>query len=249
MNYIFIILLLLPQVLTLRNPADRNLPARMALHIIHKFGEEELKLDKGYTTFLGDKITLTKFKYYLSNIELIQNDGSVWRQPKSYHLMEVNDETSSAFQINLENIPLGEYTQLSFSIGVDSVNNHSGKQEGVLDPDYGMFWMWETGYVFFKIEGFYQTPIGSKGAMVYHVGRDNCYRKINLKIPSNQRQVNQDVNSQLYVIADLKKVFGGFPNASIDLKAPADKSSISVMGGDKALKVANNFAQIFSIKK
>ena len=237
------------QGISFRNPADKTLASSVELHIIHKFGEEELKLDRVYETFLNDDITLTKFKYYLSNIELTKNDGTIWKSPQRYHLVEVNDETSSTFQIKLQDLPRGEYSQLSFAIGVDSVNNHSGKQEGALDPDYGMFWIWETGYVFFKIEGFYHRPVGDKGAMVYHVGRDNCYRKISLKIPSNRLQVSQNAGNQLHIVADVKKLFGGFKGASIDLKAPADKSSISVMGGDKALKVANNFTQMFSLEK
>ena len=242
-----LLLLLMFSSLTGKSQSNTALPAILQLHITNKFGEEEMKLDQVYTNFHGDKIILTKFKYYISNIELIKKDGTIWKQPQSYHLIEVNEETSATTEINLQGIPPGEYHQIAFAIGVDSISNHSGKQEGALDPDYGMFWMWETGYVFFKTEGMYQTPAGSKGAMVYHVGRDHCYKKISLTIPAKKLQFSPNTKNQLQVTADIKKLFGGFPGAAIDLKSPPDNSSISVMSGEKAAKVANNYAQMFSI--
>ncbi len=249
MNLTYGILFLLLQWYSFINPSASDLSGSAVLNIAHTFGDQNFELDQTYSTFNGDKVTVTRFKYYVSNIELIKKDGSVWTEPNSYHLIEVSDETSSAFQIKFDSIPTGSYTQISFAIGVDSVNNHNGKQEGMLDPDHGMFWMWETGYVFFKVEGYYQSSSGNKGAMVYHVGRENCYRKIVLNVPVNQLKISHNLTSQLYVTADVKKTFGGFAGALINLKAPSDESSISVMGGDKAIKVASNFAQIFSLGK
>lgn len=221
--------------------------SQLNIQIIHTFGEKELKLDYPFTTNHGDQITLTKFKYYLSNFELTRTDGSIWKQPNSYYLIEVSEDSPATAEVKLGRVPSGEYTHLAFSIGVDSVSNHSSKQEGALDPDNGMFWMWETGYVFFKLEGVYQTPSGSKGALVYHIGRDHCYRKISLVLPAAKRQISEK-NTQLQLIADANKVFGGFPNAAIDLKSPSDNSSVGVMSGEKAAKAASNYAQMFLIK-
>ena len=226
----------------------RNNSAHLTLQIEHRFGVDELRLDQEYTTYHGDKVTLTKFKYYLGNIELKQATGATWSDPNHYYVIDINDESASTFVIDLADIPAGEYNRLSFVVGVDSTNNHSGKQEGALDPDHGMFWMWETGYVFFKVEGRYISSHGGSGAMVYHIGRDECYRKIMLDLP--QALKLSTANPTLVTItADSKKFFGGFAKASIDLKAESGKTSISVMSGEKAPKVANNFAGIFSIKE
>jgi hypothetical protein len=203
-------------------------------------------MDREFTTYHGDKVTLTKFKYYLGNIELKSKDGGAWRSSQKYYLIDINDETSSEFTISLPDAPAGEYVQLSFAIGVDSISNHSGVQEGALDPDHGMFWMWETGYVFFKVEGYYTSTQGQSGAMVYHIGRDNCYKKVHLNLPKGL-QIIPGGTCRLNVGADVRKVFGGHKDAAINLTASHGARSISVMGGEKAPKVANNFVQIFSI--
>src|SRR4029079_5617155 len=135
-----------------------------------------LSLDRDYKTLNNTTIVLSKFKYYVSNIQLTREDGTVWKEQKSYHLVEVNEEQTDHTIINLEGVPQGSYKELSFFIGIDSVANHSGEQEGVLDPDYGMFWMWQTGYTFFKIEGLYTNATGKRNALVLHVGNDNCYK-------------------------------------------------------------------------
>ncbi len=226
-------------------PTETNKTVEVQMNIKHQFGESGLRLDEQYTTFSGTKVVLTRLKYYISNIQLVRTDGTVWKQEKSYHLVEVNEESADVFQISLTGIPVGSYSKLSFSIGIDSLANHTGDQEGALNPDYGMFWMWETGYTFFKVEGYYQMKTGKRGAMVYHIGRDECYRKVSLDIPAT-RQLLSDVNYTLNISADVKKVFGGFAGSAIDLTANYDKPSISIMGGRDAGRVASNFAEIFS---
>jgi hypothetical protein len=158
----------------------------LTLRIQPMFGKEKLQLDQVYTSLLGDKISITRFKFYLSNITLTKADGTVWRQKNSHHLIEVSEDTDPTTLIHLPDVPPGKYTTLSFAIGIDSLNNHSGEQTGVLDPDYGMFWMWETGYVFFKCEGFYHQPDGAKGPIVYHIGREQCYRQVTFDLTGKE---------------------------------------------------------------
>jgi len=123
---------------------------------------------KMFTNAAGDSFTVTKFNYYISNIQLTRDDGSVYAEPESYHLMEhVNGKTS----FNITNIPAGTYTKIEFLIGVDSLGNASGAREGDLDPGRGMFWNWDQGYIFFKLEGAFNTinkPVTDDYAM--HVG-------------------------------------------------------------------------------
>jgi hypothetical protein len=226
-------------------PTETNKMLEVQIKIKHHFGESELKLDEQYTTFTGTKVSLTRLKYYISNIQLVRTDGTVWKEEKSYHLIEMNEESTDIFQISLKALPEGNYSKLYFSIGIDSLANHTGDQEGALNPDYGMFWMWETGYTFFKVEGYYQMETGKRGAMVYHIGRDECYRKVSLDIPP-KRQSLSDVNCTFDITADVKKVFGGFAGSAIDLTINHDKPSISIMGGPDAGRVASNFAKIFS---
>jgi len=229
-------------------PTTAQSTGGLRLRIANQFGKDPLKLEVSYVTLHGDSLELTRFVYYLSNIELTDKNGQVWKQPESYHLLEVTEEGQAVFETMLPDVPPGEYRELSFGVGVDSVRNHSGQQVGALDTDNGMFWMWETGYVFLKAEGFFLQPRGVKKAMVYHIGRDDCYQRARLKIPPKKVVVKKGRLSNLDVVADARLLFGGFPGAAIGLKAPADDESVSVMGGPKATQVSRNYARMFYLK-
>ncbi|HEX6225544.1 MAG TPA: MbnP family protein [Chryseolinea sp.] len=236
-----ILFLLVFRTLFINDPQPA--PARdIELVIDHAFGPEHLTLEKGYT--VGNQVvTFTRLKYYVSNVTLRHADGTTWRDTEKYHLVEVDEETAAVATIKLKDVPLKKLAELKFSIGVDSVDNHSGDQEGVLNPDYGMFWMWETGYVFFKVEGYRASGEHDRGAFVYHVGRDNCFRTARLEIPG-------DVTAQastLRVAADVSGIFKGLVGQQ--LRESKANASISVMGGPKALEAADNFVKIFSIAR
>jgi len=97
----------------------------------------------------GDTFLLTLVRHYFSNFTLSGPEGKI--NLKNYQLLNFADKASRSFVIN--GIPPSIYHKLEMIIGVDSINNSSGLQEGALDPAYSMFWTWATGYIFFKLEG------------------------------------------------------------------------------------------------
>lgn len=116
----------------------------------------------------GETITFTTLKYYISNVKLRKEDGTWWSQPESYHLIVVGENTAPS--INLEKVPVGAYTAIEYTIGVDSTRNVSGAQTGALAPSNGMFWSWMTGYIFIKAEGSSPESGASNGLFSYHIG-------------------------------------------------------------------------------
>ncbi len=116
----------------------------------------------------GEKMTFTTLNYYISNVKLRKEDGSWWTQPESYHLIKVTE--NSAPKIKLEDVPVGKYTAIEYTIGVDSTRNVSGAQTGALAASNGMFWSWLTGYIFVKAEGTSPDSGASNGEFKYHLG-------------------------------------------------------------------------------
>jgi hypothetical protein len=113
----------------------------------------------------GDSLTFSKFDYYVSQIALVREDGSVWQEPESYHLVRTSEGVMSS--LLLDSIPEGDYAGIRFLFGVDSARNVSGAQEGALAVSNQMFWSWSTGYIFLKAEGVtHRQPNG----FAYHVG-------------------------------------------------------------------------------
>ena len=113
-----------------------------------------------------EKITFQTINYYITNVRLKRTDGSWWTEDESYHLVKVGD--NSVPEIELKNVPNGGYTEIAYKVGVDSTRNVSGAQTGALDPAHGMFWNWNTGYIFVKAEGV--SPDSPSGGFSYHLG-------------------------------------------------------------------------------
>lgn len=108
--------------------------------------------NKGYTNTAQDLFRVDRFNYYISNIRLKRDDGFIYAEPESYHLIRHGDGKTS---FTVSNLPEGNYTSVEFLIGVDAARNTSGAQTGDLDVNNYMFWDWDQGYIFFKLEGGY----------------------------------------------------------------------------------------------
>ena len=63
----------------------------------------------------GDKIKVSIFKYYISNIKLTDSDGNVFVEPESYYLIDESNPLSQKITIN--GVPFKNYTSISFMIG------------------------------------------------------------------------------------------------------------------------------------
>jgi len=163
-----------------------------------------------YQNAAGEDYTITKFKYYISNVKLKKADGSSYSVPESYYLI---DASSSADQlITLSNVPAGTYTGMSYIIGVDSTRNVSGAQTGALDEANGMFWSWNSGYIFMMFEGTSPQSTATDHVLQYHVGgfrnstNTNALRTVNLSFGSSTLRVTKVGIPQVHIMVEASKV-------------------------------------------
>jgi hypothetical protein len=194
-----------------------------------------------YVNASAETFSVTNFRYYISNVKLIKEDGSKYEVPNSYFLINANDTNSLLAE--LTDIPGGKYTGVEYMIGVDSARNVSGAQTGALDPANGMFWSWSTGYIFMKLEG--QSSASSNNSFVYHIGG---YSGVN----RGQRTVSLDFTpsvlivdggkreAEIHILTDVLEIFKNPNNISI-----ANGSNI-MMVGPSSSNIANNYADMFS---
>jgi hypothetical protein len=205
----------------------------------HIVGAGSLTLDAttpNYTTPSGDHFSVSVLRYYISNIKLRKEDGSEYAQPDSYYLVDAAKADSKT--LALKNIPVGDYTGLTFTIGVDSVRNVSGVQQGALSPS-DMFWTWNTGYIFMKLEG--KSPEASSGAFAYHIGGftkpTNAIRTVSPALPTNVKiLVRTDHTPEVHMKVDVLKILTGPTEVRFaSFAAPH-------MPGTAAVQLANNYA-------
>lgn len=193
-----------------------------------------------YTNNSGEKFKITAFKFYVSLIEAANSStNSRSAENESYHLVDLADPATHQFTVSLKN---GIYDQLNFIIGVDSVRNVSGAQTGALDPAKGMFWTWNTGYIFAKLEGKSPSSTAPFQMFTYHIGGfktgENAIR--NISLPA-QFQIGK--TNELVINADVQRWFDDVNTLSI-----ASKATIMSPGG-MALQIADNYATMFSVNK
>ena len=198
---------------------------------------------KAYTNPPGDSLSVTMFVYYVSGIRLVRDDGFVYAEHESYHL--VRHETGKN-RFELGGVPEGTYHKIEFIIGVDSLRNVSGAQTGDLDPAHGMFWDWNTGYIFYKLEGRYRdNTMSERQDYAIHVGgfsgASNCIRKCALSLPANL-VVKAGSRSRIVLRAAVEEVFVTPNTLSFhDYYA-------SLPSGDPLFQaLADNYSNMFSV--
>src|SRR5690606_23703884 len=178
------------------------------LRFQHMVGESALVLDaQTYKNENGDDLTVSTFKYYISNIVLNGDGNDNYTEPESYHLVAHGD--ASSMTIELENVPAGKYKSVSYMIGVDSIRNVSGAQTGALDPKNGMFWSWTTGYIMAKVEGTSPESAEPNNALTYHIGGfsgvNNVLKTVTLAFP--EAIVVNNNKPHMHIKADVAQWF------------------------------------------
>jgi hypothetical protein len=180
---------------------DENETGTAQVHFEHVWGmsESAFALNTNLVhPMTGDTMNFTKFKYYVSNLKLKKADGTWWIHPESYFLVDLSNQATST--LDLGAIPSGEYTELSYTLGVDSLRNVSGAQSGALSTTNNMFWSWNTGYIMIKAEGL--SPQSTSGTFAFHLGGfKGAYNIVKTKavdFSSNPLTITKDKKSEVH---------------------------------------------------
>lgn len=217
----------------------------LTIQFHHYVGEKPLILDDStYTNAFNQNYTITKFNYYIGRIRLTKKDGKEFFLDDYFFISE-DEEKQASKTISIDKIPPGEYTSISFLIGVDSVHNCRGAQSGALDPINAMFWTWNTGYIFLKLEGKSKASTLPGNTLEYHIGGykepANCIRTVNLNFETPLVIVKKN-NAILNIKTDVSEILK--TPTTIDFsKYPAINSTLN------ATMMADNYLDLFSILK
>ncbi len=152
------------------------------LRFQNKVGDMPLIIDSvNYKNELNQDFTISKFKFYISNVRFENTNGTTTAPSTSFL---IDQEDSLSLSTNLISIPSGFYSSVEFILGVDSIHNVSGAQTGALDVVNAMFWTWNSGYIFMKLEGNSSFSNSPGHFFEYHIGGFkepyNAIRKIKL---------------------------------------------------------------------
>ena len=103
----------------------------------------------------------------------------------------------------------------------------------------GMFWTWNTGYIFLKLEGKSPESTANGNIFEYHIGGyktpANCIRQVILSLKERDSEI-----SEISIKADVAEIFKN--TVTLDLA-----KLNSVTDFHNAEMVADNYSKMFSI--
>jgi len=215
-------------------------------------GDDEFTFNKEYTNAAGEKFTTTILKYYVSNISLVTSTGTVYTVPQDNSYFLVDESVPTSTKVKLTNIPEGDYKEVRYTIGVDSLRSTMPieKRLGVLDMSgqgKDMYWDWNSGYIFFKMEGSSSAIKEEENNYRFHIGGFGGYsaqtinniKTVSLSLGNTPATVRSTIAPQVHILADILKVFSG--SKTIELaKNP------SYMFSRSSVDIANNYMNMFS---
>lgn len=191
----------------------------------------------------GRKFNISDCRYYISNIVLIKNDNS--ELPITGKVLLVNPAEN---EYPLAVVPVGSYKGFRFMMGLDSATNHSdpttyGADNPLSIQTPGIHWDWNSGYIFFKMEGKVDTTAASTGTPVYdyfyHVGMDDYKRTIDFS--TSAFTVNSGSDLEIGINFELQNVLN-----NVDMRTENATHTMDNMM--LATKIADNWQGAFEIE-
>jgi hypothetical protein len=235
---------------TLSDDEDLMGNGNVSIEFDNAYSTSDLILNTtSYNANETEKIKISKVKYIVSNIRLEDKNGSVFTYPKNESYFIVNEENTDSQFINLKNVPAGDYTKITFGIGIDQekyLQGAEGQGEFLAKAqEAGMMWPWQAGYKFFVFEGVYtsETTI-EETAFAFHMGShgkalDN-YKEITLDLPNTIR-VRTSATPEIHVIANVANVLKGTTTFMLDDAAQIHVDAV------KSPQIATNVNGMFSV--
>ncbi len=231
------------------NPAELG---SLILEFDTRAGNENFELNKDYENAVGETFNLTKLNYYISNIILTTTGGAEYVVPQDSSYFLVMEEIKESQKLRVNNVPVGDYNKVTFTIGVDSLRSTMdlSKRQGVLDPAQGhdgMYWTWNSGYIFFKAEGISPAaPAEQDHKFFYHIGGFGGYdtptlnniRETTVTMGNARAEVRTDKIPQVHFHVDVLEFFANPTTLSI-------AENPGVMFSDFSLTVSENYSNMF----
>ena len=231
-----------------------NMKGSIELEFENFVGTQAFQLNTSYTNpNTNESFTPTMLRYFISNIQFKTNQGVVYTVPQanSYFLLDI--EKPETLKFTISDIPEGDYNEITFMVGVDSTRNTKPVEERTGNLDIagtaaGMYWSWNSGYIFVKMEGTSPQSAAPDNKFRYHIGgfggysspTINCIRTKTLSFGTSIAKVrSNNKTSTVHFIVDWLKLFNGSTQLRI-------AENHTVMFNPFGVNIANNYVEAFN---
>ena len=205
----------------------------------HRIGFAPLVLNSSfaYENSAGNLFKVSEFRYYLSEVKLHKKGGGVYQHPMSpetgagYFLVEESDPESKL--IVLRDVPAGEYTAISFKVGIEPGTVNPETAQGVLAKTRDMYSP-EDGYYSLFLEGMAYDSSEDDQRLAMRTGGQVYEARVDFA--AETAIVEPELETVMEYNADLGELF--------DLSTPTDFSDTPLLLNIEANQAAaRQFAQ------
>ena len=219
---------------------DTVVPTGTVMMHLHTFIEdEEVDLyNIPYSTHDGRAISLKLAQFYISDIELVKLDGSIYKVPDSKALKKLETDTYL-----IGDVPVGNYTSVRFKVGLPPTSN----QTDFSNTSDSVMWFSKTksgdGYIFLNVQGSIDTSEAYTGTLtpfVYKIGSNTNYTQV--EMPEKKFTVVAGEVYYVHLLADFNRLFKGIKindNTNLHVNTIADNASAV------AQKIVSNIPSLF----
>lgn len=209
-------------------------------------GDRELSfVNSFYADSMGKDFYFSALKFFIAHLQLVKTDNSLV-EVSEVEFLDYADPLWKSFSVQA---PAGDYKGIIFHVGLDPTQNAtdplSYSASHPLGAKAGMYWTW-LKHVFVYLEGRADTSgqnfTGGSTGLVYHVGRDTCYREVVLNGPAFS--IPEGASKKIDLNLDVLKVFYGETDTLNMYLQPGTQSEDSDL--EVAIKFANQFSKTFS---
>ena len=160
-------------------------PGTLTLSADFSFGGDSVLIGRTAANALGQNLRLETFSIYLGRIELLNDTGAL-------RLSDAERWNAGEDNVWSYNLTPGVYEGLRLHIGVPAEFN-TDTDPTIWPNDHplgvsgsaGMFWSWNTGYIFSKFDGKADTTGGNNflHPFAYHIGGDDQIIEVRYDTP------------------------------------------------------------------
>lgn len=188
------------------------------------------------TNLSGNKYSIHNVNFYISNIKLMHEDGSVFSSKETFYIDPLLISKNSFY---LDSIPAGNYTEITFLLGLDPMKNIDFGLATTLD-NLNMAWPTAMGggYHFLKMEGHYLDTMNQNKGYAIHLGKNENAAEIKL----HQLFIQKNQNHDFTIVFNVNEVFANPYTYNLNFE-----TNYTMADSLSMLKIRNNIQDAFSI--
>ena len=214
------------------------------------YGGSPLEMFQLYTyPRFNDSLYFSRISYFISDLSLHRGTDLIIIKDVDY--LNLTSSHTAPVSVNgleytLEGLPTGNYSGLSFGVGLPSAKNALRPIDypatSILSSSAEYWSSWKS-YIFFRPEGRISIngqPV-DQADFALHLGADATFRRI---LQAHQIRINKNQETFIEIQLDMRKFFDGVHFHDIEV----DRQMHSLFQVPIMVKLADNLATAFQVK-